>query len=251
MSESNRPTPAPQNREMSSCLEQSTRQGLWFKLGVTWLVMITIACFWLPGRTSQDLVSIAVMPQVPVEGKPIIATFKLVNPSFRSTSVSYQFYANGKLVEDGETRLAPGSSKAFAYLYENQIKLGDQVSFLVKTRSEEVTSEKAISVPQYPPQVWSSFVSFASFSTSVMGSMASTAYYESTFGADAVNVGSVVAMVLIALLAFRELTPRARSGDAKVATLVRLATRFNLVTWILIVIFLGLIYTRVMLILYF
>lgn len=220
-------------------------------MGVTWLVMITIACFWLQGRTSQDSVSMAVMPQAPVEGKPIIATFKLANPSFQSTSIFYQFYANGKLVEDGETRLAPGSSKAFTYLYENHLKLGDQVHFLVKTRSEEGASEKAISAPQYPPQVWSSFVSFASFSTSVMGSMASTAYYESTFGRDAVNVGLVTTIVLMALLAFRELTPRPKSGNATFGAAVRLAIRFKTVTWVLLIIFLALIYTRVMLILYF
>ena len=138
------------------------------------------------------------IPEVPREEEPIIATFKLNNPSSQPISTEYQFYANGKLMKEGATITPPVSSKLYQYAYQNPLLLGEQVNFMVRVNSPVGNSEKTVSLPTYPPQIWSSFVSFASFSTSMMGFISSMTYYQSSFSSGiAFNVGILVTIVLI------------------------------------------------------
>jgi len=215
------------------------------KIIIICMAILLMGSFWLTVRTSSEPVSLAVVPEVPREGEPIIATFKLNNPTPQPISTEYQFYANGKLVKEGVTTIASGSSKAYQYAYENPVGLGEQVKFVVKTRSEQGNYEKLVSSPPYPPQVWSSFVSFASFSTSVMSSMSTMTYYQSTFGSDmGLNIGLLAAIVLIGLLIFLELSGTSLQQKT-VATLGKLRLRFSTITWILLMIFMGMVYTKV------
>jgi len=178
-----------------------------------------------------------------------MATFKLNNPSSDALLTEYRFYTNGELIKEGTTVLAPDSAETYKYVYENPLDLGERLNFLVKTKSALGNYEKVVSSPPYPPQVWSSFVSFASFSTSVMSSMSTMTYYQSTFGDDmGLNVGIIASIVLIFLLIFLELSQTAVSGRT-IAVLGRLRVRFNTVTWILFIIFVGIVYTRVVMIL--
>ena len=208
------------------------QSGIKLKLIIVGMALLLMGSFWLSARTSSDPVSLAVVPQVPREGEPIIATFKLNNPSTEAVSTEYQFYANGELTKQGTSVIAPNSSKLYQYTYENPLELGEQVNFMVKTVSPEGSYEKTVSLPSYPPQIWSSFVSFASFSTSVMSSMSSMTYYQTTFGGDmGFNVGLLSTVVLIGLLIFLEITqPLLRKKTVKV--LGRLRIRFGTVTWI-------------------
>ena len=125
--------------------------------------------------------------------------------------------------------------------------MGEQLNFVVRTQSERGNYGRALSSPPYPPQIWSSFVSFASFSTSVMSSMSTMTYYQSTFGSDiGFNVGIIVSMVLITLLIFLELTQTAIGR--KTVALGSLRIRLSTVTRILFIIFLGMVYTEVVMI---
>ncbi len=225
------------------------QRGIKLKIVVFWLAILLVGSFWLTARTSSDPVNLAVVPQVPREGEPVIATFKLNNPTAQATGVEYQFYANGELMKRGETVIPPGSSKVYQYAYENPLQLGEQVSFAVRVTTPQGDYEKVVSIPSYPPQIWSSFVSFASFSTSVMSSMNSMTYYQSSFTSElSFNVGLLCVSVLIGLLIFLELTqPVIR--DKTVAVLGRLRLRFSTVTWILLIIFMGIVYTKVIMIL--
>ena len=225
------------------------QRGIKLKIIIIWLAILLMGSFWLTVRASSDPVSLAVVPEVPREEEPIIATFKLNNPSSQAVSTEYQFYANGKLLQEGTTIIAPGSSKLYQYAYKNPLLLGEQVNFVVKISSPQGSYRKVVSLPAYPPQIWSSFVSFASFSTSVMSFMSSMTYYQSTFGSDiGFNVGLLCTIVLMGLLVFLELTlPLVR--DKTVTVLGRLRLRFNSVTWILFIIFMGIVYTNVVMIL--
>jgi len=225
------------------------QRGLKLKIVIIWLAILLMGSFWLTVRAGSDPVTLAVVPQVPREEEPIIATFKLNNPSSQAIEAEYQFYANGELMKDGATTIPPGSSKLYQYAYKNPLPLGEQVNFMVKTISPLGSHEQVVSLPSYPPQIWSSFVSFASFSTSVMSSMISMTYYQGTFGSDmGFNVGLLSAIVLIGLLIFLELTqPLLR--EKTVTILGRLRLRFNTVTWILFIIFMGIVYTKVVMIL--
>ena len=225
------------------------QRGIKLKIIIIWLVILVMGSFWLSVRASSDPVSLAVVPAVPREGEPILATFKLNNPASQAISTEYQFYANGELMKQGTTTISPGSSKLYQYAYRNPLLLGEQVNFVVKAMSPWGSYERVVSLPSYPPQIWSSFVSFASFSTSVMSFMSSMTYYQSSFGSEiGFNVGLLCAIVLIGLLIFLELTqPLLR--EKTVTILGRLRLRFNTVTWILFIIFMCIVYTKVAMIL--
>ncbi len=224
------------------------QRGIKLKIIIIWLAILLMGSFWLTVRATSDPVNLAVVPEVPREGKPIIATFKLNNPASQTVCTEYQFYANGELMKEGTTTIPPGSSKLYQYAYKNPLLLGERVSFVVKTMSPRGSHEKAVSLPSYPPQIWSSFVSFASFSTSMMGFMTSSTYYQSSFSSGmGFNVGILVNVVLIGLLIFLELT-QPLLQERTVTILGRLRLRFNSVTWILFIVFMGIVYTKVVMI---
>ena len=232
---------------MNPTQEHSKDKGIRIKLTIIWLVILLLASFWLTARVSSDPVSLVVVPQVPRQGEPIIATFKINNEAADATVTRYQFYANGELLKEGYTTIAPGSSKTYKYAYKSSIPLGEQLNFVVRAKSGDRDYEKLVSSPPYPPQLWSSFVSFASFSTSVMSSMSTMTYYQSTFGTGmGFNVGIIITLVLIGLLIFLELIQSRRRE--KSAVLGRLKFRFSTVTWMLFIIFAGILYTKIVMI---
>ena len=225
------------------------QRGIKLKIIIIWLAVLLMGSFWLTVRAMSDPVSLAIVPEVPREGEPIIATFKLNNPVSQAVCTEYQFYANGELMKEGITTIPPGSSKLYQYAYKNPLLLGEQVSFAVKTESPRGSHEKVVSLPSYPPQIWSSFVSFASFSTSVMSFMSSSTYYQSSFSSDmGFNIGILVTVVLIGLLIFMELT-ESLFQKKTVTILGRMRLRLNNVTWILFIIFMGIVYNKVVMIL--
>ncbi len=230
-------------------MEQSSARSVKFKVSIVWLAILLLGSFWLSMQESSSPVSMVVLPEVPREGKPIVVTFKLNNPSSHPLPTRYQFYANGGLLQEKVITIAAESSETYQYAYANPLRIGEQVNFVVRTQSEQGNYEKVLSSPSYPPQVWSSFVSFASFSTSVMSSMASVTYYQDAFGTNmGLNVGIIASVVLIILLVFAELNQPVIEGRA-VARLGRLRIRLSTVTWILFIIFMGIVYTKVAMIL--
>ena len=226
-------------------MEKNKRSGLIFKLVITWMAIVVLGSFWMSVNSTRAPLSLSVMPQAPRNGDPIVATFKLNNPSLQEISTTYHFYANGQLLDEGVTAIAPGSEKTYQYAYPNLLKLGDQLNFSAQAKSQLGSYDKVVSTPPYPPQVWSSFISFATFSTSIMSSMmTSMMYYQSTFASQVgINVGIVLTVALIGLLIFLELSQPAIEGGAAL-TLGRLRIRISTVTWILLIIFIGIVYTK-------
>jgi hypothetical protein len=230
-------------------MEPNENRSITFKIAILWLAILLMGSFWLTLKTSSDTASLTVLPKVPREGEPVIATVKLNNPSSQVTTISYQLYTNGELTREGIATLPPASSKVYQYAYKNPLQLGEQVNFAIKTSSAQGNYEQVVSLPSYPPQIWSSFVSFASFSTSLMSSMSSMTYYQSTFGSQmSFNLGLLITLVLAALLIFLELS-QPLLQQRIVTVLGRLCLRFSTVTWILFTIFLGIFYTSVLMIL--
>lgn len=230
-------------------MKQGKDRETGFKLAIVCLAILLMGTFWLTVQMTSDPVNLVVLPEAPRQGEPVLATFKLNNPSSQAVVTRYQFYANGELLKEGATTIASNSRKTYQYAYANPLRLGEQLNFMVSTQSELGNYERVISSPPYPPQVWSSFVSFASFSTSVMSSMSTMTYYQSTFGTNTgLNVGIIASIVVIILLIFIELTqPLLRQKT--VAVLGRLRLRLSPVTWILFIIFMGIVYTKIVMIL--
>ena len=202
-------------------------------------------------QTRSEPISITVMPSVPREGVPILITLNLNNPLPIDDLVHYELYANGMLLTRGSAGLNPSSTELVKYLYTDTPTLGEKITFLVRTRSMQGSFEKSLSIPAYPPQIWSSFVSFASFSTSMSSTMGvsitSMYFYDSSFmKAEGINVGLVFSLTLIFLLVFLELTEPIHKKGLKVAFL---RIRFSRLSAVLFIVFVGMVLTKIVLIL--
>lgn len=190
-------------------MQQSTNRHSVFKLTVLCLGILILGSFSFTIREMSESAGIAVITQAPRESEPVATTFKPSNPSL----------------------------------------MREQLGVSVRTESETGSDVKIQSSLPYPPQLGISFLSFASFSSSVMSSMSTMAYYQSNFTGDiGFDVGTFIVIVLIALLIFLELTGPVTQGKTT-AVLGRLRIRFSTVTWILFIIFMGIVYTKVVFVL--
>jgi hypothetical protein len=223
-------------------------QGLIIKTAIVWLCIFLLIGFLVAARAASDTVTLSVIPEVPKTGEPVVATFNLNNPDDEPVTTSYELYVNGSLLQSGSTTIAPQSSSRYQYAYNNSLERGEQANFVLKTSSANGEIDKIVSLPAYPPQLMSSFVSFAAFSTSVMSSMISMEYFNDTFGAaSGLNTGIIIAIVLIVLLPFLELTQAVTAGN-KTTTMVSYRASFANVASILFIIFVGMVFTRVVMI---
>lgn len=253
------------------------------KLGMILPVLVVLAIFSSSLQGLSSPVILKAFPSVPKEGEPLIVAFTLKNFDNAEKTYNYELYANGDKVIEGKTKLAELSSKNYQYSYRNPLKLGEQISFHLRVFSpaevresspcsavriksscltgENKVYENSISIPAYPPQVWSSFVSFATFSTAISStaisssmssmststiSMASMAYYQAHYGTKkAVNVGVIFSIVLLFILIQVELTePFTRALNL----LGRLKPRFNRLSMVLFIIFMTMVFTEIVLI---
>ena len=229
-------------------MKVSQQKGLILKIAITWLCTFLLLGFLIAIRSATSPITMSIVPEVPKTGEPIVATFNISNPSDEPSATSYQLYVNGRLVESGNTTIAPLSSSKYQYAYENTLERGEQVSFVLKTSSDSGSFDKIVSLPPYPPQLMSSFVSFAAFSTSVMSAMVSMEYFSDTFGTTSgLNTGIIICVILIALLIFLELTQAIATGK-RIAILGSYRASFRNMSTILFVIFVGMVFTKVVMI---
>ncbi len=221
-------------------------------IGVIFLASISLSI-----SEKFNPVSMTAMPEVPKEGQPILITFNLNNPSLKENVINYEFYANGDLILKGKELISAYSTKQYTYLYPESPKLGDKITFLVKTESDQGSYEKKLDTPPYPPQILSSFVSFASFSTSIMSSSMSSSmtssitskqFYNGAFTNDnKLNVGLIISIVLILLLIYLELTEHLKERTYTMIGGMRI--RFSRLSAVLFIIFIGTVLTKVVMIL--
>lgn len=237
--------------------KQAWQRITYFKTIMVWLAVVLLGIFYLSIRETYDPVRITAMPEAPRQGEPILVTFQLNNPGLSNLVTNYQFYVDGVLLKEGQSSINPLSSKTYQYLYDSQVEIGQRVSFAVKTSSDVNNYEKIVSIPSFPPQVASSFISFASFSTTVMSSMATFTHYDGSFATGkGLNVGLVMSLCLILLLIFLELAGAAIEGSNEgvglsggVITLQRFKIRFSTLAGVLFIIFMGIVYTKIVIIL--
>lgn len=214
-------------------------QGLKQKTMIVWLAIALLGSFAFSMQTLKDPVSMVVMPEVPKEGEPLILSFTLSNPALADETYSYDLYINGELVMQGESQIDALSSKQHKYIYQNPLSQGEQTTFLLKVNTPEGPIQKTLSIPVYAPQVWTSFVSIASYS------MVSGGYNDAFAPSTTVNVGLIFTLVLIPMLTFLVLT---EPYAGKTNTLGRLNYKFSRLSTIMFVIFMGMVLTRMVMI---
>lgn len=222
--------------------------GLLIKIAITWLSTLLLVGFLTATHANTDEVTLSVIPEVPKTGEPVVATFIIGNPTDEPITTSYQLYIDGQLVGHGNTIIAPRDSSKYQYAYRNPLERGQQINFLLTTSSDIGNYEKAVSLPAYPSQIMSSFVSFAAFSTSVMNSMITMEYFTDNFGTTrGLNTGIMLTVVLIGLLIFLELTQAIKTGKG-FSVINSYRTRFAILSTFLFIIFLGMVFTKVVMI---
>lgn len=227
----------------------SRRKALILKIAITWLCIFLLVGFFIATRSAADPVTMSITPSVPKEGEPVVATFTISNPTDEPLTTIYQLYVNGELAENGSATVAPRDSSKYQYAHANPLKRGEQVNFVLKTSSSIGSFDKIVSLPGYPSQSMSSFVSFAAFSTSVMSSMISMEYFTNTFDtASGFNIGIIICAVLIALFIFLELTPAVATTYRQITLLRSYRAGFRIVSTILFIIFVGMVFTKVVMI---
>ena len=125
-----------------------------------------------------------------------------------------------------------------------------------------VIYKKALLMPQSPPEAWMSFASFSSLTTMLLSSSSSSSssmsssftisYYKSTIGLSestirwSINIGLIASLTLVALLVFIELTNPVFGNFGQ--RLKGLRHRYSLLTANLLLVFFGLVLTRVVMI---
>lgn len=232
------------------------QNGLLYRTLMLWFMILVLASFAASLQARYDTVGIQVAPEVLREGEPVVVTFFINNPSDKAAGTDYTLYANGDALMSGRTELSPGAGRQFLYVYNNPLKLGEQVTFSARAQSGDKVSVNSLSIPSVPPQIWSSFVSFASFSTSVMSSssaissmsMSSMAYYDKSFGTNkALNAGLIFSIVLIILLIYMELSEPILA-EKKMRVIGNLRIRFSRLSSVLFIIFVGMVFTQIALI---
>ena len=226
----------------------SQYKGLILKIAITWLSFVILAGFFVTMKANANKITLSVMPEVPKTNEPIVATFSISNSTDTPSTTRYQLYVNGKLVESGSAVITPQSSSKHRYAYTNYLERGEQVNFTLKASSDTGNLVKVVSLPAYPPQLMSSFVSFAAFSTSVMSAMISMEYFTATFGtASGLNNGIIIAVILSVLLIFLELS-HTMAADKGVTILGYYRVSLGDMAAILFIIFLGLVFTKIIMI---
>jgi hypothetical protein len=236
---------------------KKTKQNvLLYRTLMLWFTILILVSFAASLQSRYDTVGIQVAPEVLREGEPVVVTFFINNPSDKAAGTDYTLYANGDALMSGRTELSPGAGRQFQYIYSNPLKLGEQVTFSARALSGDEVSINSLSIPSVPPQIWSSFVSFASFSTSVLSSssaissmsMSSMAYYDNSFGTNrALNAGLIFSIVLIILLIYMELS-EPLLAEKKMRIIGNLRFRFSRLSSVLFIIFVGMVFTQIALI---
>ena len=208
-------------------------------------IIVVLTAFTLSLQANSGQLSMSILPEAPSEGDPLLVSFSLQNPGLSELPTDYQLFVNGKLAMEGNTVLPPDSNKKYEYVYKNPAQIGEQIVFVARSSAGGEEFEEVISYPAYPPVVWSSFVSFTSYSTNVMSYMTTMAYFEESFTDKAtINVGGIFSIVLIILLMYLELTKP--HLFKKTMTMVNdLRLRFGRLVGVLFIIFVGMVLAQI------
>ena len=211
------------------------------------IVVLTSFAFSLHDNNGQ--LSISILPEAPKENDPILVSLALKNPAPIEMPTDYQLFVNGKLAMEGNTQLPPNGIMKYEYIYKNPVQIGEQIVFVAKSSSGDEVFEDVISYPSYPPVVWSSFVSFASFSENVMSYMATMGHFKESFADKlTLNLGAIFSVVLIILLIYLELT-EPHLFEKSMTTINNLRLRFARLAGVLFIIFVGMVLAQIAVIL--
>jgi hypothetical protein len=235
-------------QKLSNGKDQLSR--LYLSIAMACIGILFLLTFLVNINSSSQPISINILPEIPKEGMPFLIKINLQNPSQDEDLLIYELYANGKLLTHGTALLSKTSREQLVYVYPESPPIGEKITLQLKAKSRQGEQEKIMSLPAYPPQIWSSFVSFASFSTSMMSStmsITSVSFYDQSFGDNStLNLGLTFSLILISMLIFLELTEPLVNKSFRIKGM---RIRFSKLSTILFIVFMGMVLTKIVMIL--
>jgi hypothetical protein len=220
------------------------RERLTVRLLIVWLVILPLVAFWLSWLRPRSAADLAVLPVLPKAGEPVVATLRIGNPLRESDPAQFALYADGRIVLEGTTAIPAESARVvqFARALPEPAR-GSYAARVVTAHGAHTESHQ---LPEYSPQVLSSFVSFAASSTTMMTSLINMSYYRSSFvGTNVLDFGLVLVLVMLAMTIFVEaMSVNPSRAGRLLFGLGMLAHRLRLVLVSLYIVFSGLAITR-------
>ncbi|MCS7096333.1 MAG: hypothetical protein RMK50_04665 [Nitrososphaerota archaeon] len=208
----------------------------------------------------SEVLTVRFFPTVTRENEPLVVTATLNNIRLKPQKYRVTLYVDGEQVATAESLLEPAATQSFTYTRASP-KTGEALRIYVEAVNLD-TGEKYreyFNIPQSPPELWISFSAFSSFATSMTSttsttSLATITYYlntmgiaaQETIGQPTINTGIIVSVILILLLVFIELTDPAYGKIGR--KLAALRGRYGTLSASLLLIFTGIVLTKVVMI---
>ena len=234
-------------------------------------VALFLSLLFLNSWTQIDqTLNLPYFPSFTKEGEPFVVRAQVRNAAEEPRRIRVTLFVDGSEAMLSESLLEPLTTQS-STLTLPAPELGTAVRFYAEAVDLETGARftEALMVPQSPPEAWMSFASFSSLTTMLLSSSSSSSlmsssssssmsssftisYYQSTIGLArapikwGINVGLTVSIILLALLVFIELTNPGFSTLGK--RLTGLRARYSLLTANLLLIFVGLVITRIVMI---
>lgn len=203
-------------------------------------------------------------PSVTRENEPFVVRALVRNVADEPRRIRVTLFVDGLEAYVSESFFEPLATQSSTLTLPSP-RLGTAMRFYAEALDLETGARftEAIMVPQSPPEAWMSFASFSSLTTMLLSSSSSSSsssmsssftisYYKNTIGLSestirwSVNIGLIASLTLVALLVFIELTNPAFGNLGQ--RLKGLRDRYSLLTANLLLVFLGLVLTRVVII---
>ncbi len=217
-------------------------------------------------QAQSGVISLHYFPAVAKAGEPVVVTLSITDPDTVSHDYRVTMFVGSSEVLSSVSQVAPSSLQLFQYTrVAPPTGSALRVYGEVKNLDNGVEYSETILIPPSPPELWLSFASFSSFATT----FASTAsggqsgaraldYYVSAVGGTSslvqsaptlapINVGILSTIILVCILFFLDMSDPTYGGVGARLSLFR--RRYALLASALLLMFLGVVYTWIVVLL--
>lgn len=207
-------------------------------------------------------VTLSALPNNPKPGYPVQITAVVTNTQSSPHWMNASIYMDGRMVLASSLFLLPGESQTLTYT-TGAPPQGESLRASAFVEGAGAGSSTYLLVPASAPEAWMSFMAFSTFAISLVSSTTTTlmstftlTYYSNTMNlaasgpasAGPYEVGIFLSVLLIGLLVFVELTDKAYGKVSPRLTALR--GRYGLLAANLLLVFAGIVVTKVILLIH-
>jgi len=233
-------------------LTWNVKKSYFYRVVVLWVLFFSLILFYQ--GVGGSVVNIDYFPAFPRYGDPVQVNIRLSNPDPEPRLLNVRVYVNGLIVAEWLAHIDGGSIKEYRIVEPSILGVGESIRVYVEALyvNDGTVYSRSAMIPPFPPEVFTSFISFSSFSSTLMGYMTTLSYYTTTVASitpsQGVNAGLVLSLTLIGLLIFMELTDPAYGKIGERITHLR--RNFTREAIILLIVFSAMVATKIIFIIY-